>query len=71
MLHRCFGELSNYKNKCYGLLDRLVMFFFYEYGDHRDLPSFPTRRSSYLNNVAIMTSAETIIAIRLPARKSR
>src|SRR5699024_987420 len=27
----------------------LVSFFFYRYGDHRDLPSFPTRRSSDLS----------------------
>src|SRR5205085_10867939 len=26
------------------------LFFFYYYGDHRDLHSFPTRRSSDLNN---------------------
>ena len=26
----------------------MLCFFFYGYGDHRDLPSFPTRRSSDL-----------------------
>src|SRR5207302_9010814 len=30
------------------LLPALIIFFFYGYGDHRDLHSFPTRRSSDL-----------------------
>src|SRR5687768_17843961 len=29
---------------------RLLLFFFYCYGDHRDLHSFPTRRSSDLRS---------------------
>src|SRR5438477_7214806 len=35
------------------------MFFFYQYGDHRDLHSFPTRRSSDLN-----AEASTDITLR-------
>src|SRR5207248_11529080 len=31
----------------------LILFFFQCYGDHRDLHSFPTRRSSDLVNVSI------------------
>src|SRR5439155_24075367 len=32
----------------------LVLFFFYSYGDHRDLHSFPTRRSSDLKFLSVL-----------------
>ena len=37
----------------------LYLFFFYCYGDHRDLHSFPTRRSSDLNCDALNPSCAT------------
>src|SRR5207302_7449702 len=42
----------------------LVFFFFYCYGDHRDLHSFPTRRSSDL-------SARPVIRFELASRCPR
>src|SRR5205807_9724747 len=38
----------------------LCFFFYYRYLDHRDLHSFPTRRSSDLKNQAVATSQEAV-----------
>src|SRR5690606_41803357 len=44
-----------------------LLFFVYGYGDHRDLPSFPTRRSSDLGG--ILRTARTARVARAPARR--
>src|SRR5215204_2726130 len=41
-------------------------FFFYWYGDHRDLHSFPTRRSSDLSIAAPCTSRSATVASPAP-----
>src|SRR5690348_17374120 len=39
-------------------------FFFYCYGDHRDLHSFPTRRSSDLHRVVAVVDLDRVVARR-------
>src|SRR5438270_13757854 len=43
-------------------------FFFYCYGDHRDLHSFPTRRSSDLSGHSDRVFLGTPVAIRIRSR---
>src|SRR5439155_22585716 len=38
----------------------MIFFFFYCYGDHRDLHSFPTRRSSDLSRTEAMRSIHEV-----------
>src|SRR5947209_13096731 len=44
----------------YVLCTYIFIFFFYSYGDHRDLHSFPTRRSSDLRLVGDVAFAEAV-----------
>src|SRR5205807_9142621 len=48
-------------------LSSLPFFFFYCYGDHRDLHSFPTRRSSDLHVVGLRRGVEVELALLLGA----
>src|SRR5439155_21032156 len=45
----------------------LLLFFFYLYGDHRDLHSFPTRRSSDLGGLFGIVFADALEASLNPA----
>src|SRR5687767_15779686 len=47
------------------------VFFFYCYGDHPDLHSFPTRRSSDLLQEAIVDGAFDVNPVRRDARLAR
>src|SRR5205085_12096729 len=38
-------------------------FFFYGYGDHRDLPSFPTRRSSDLASASLVAAVDAVAGL--------
>src|SRR6266508_4862339 len=51
----------------------LCFFFFYCYGDHRDLHSFPTRRSSDLSCTGWVPSADSpsIVVIGVPIARLR
>src|SRR5438309_7504126 len=53
------------------LLQLLFFFFFYCYVDHRDLHSFPTRRSSDLSSVPRSTPALIEINLYVLRRPSR
>src|SRR5438034_9059881 len=48
----------------YSLHLHLLFFFFYFSGDHRDLHSFPTRRSSDLNDRAFLYSQPAFQRLR-------
>src|SRR5437763_16419355 len=51
---------------CRSFLLLLLFFFFYCYGDHRDLHSFPTRRSSDLHG-----ACRRGLAVARPPRRGR
>src|SRR5690348_11008746 len=47
-----------------------AVFYVYVYGDHRDLHSFPTRRSSDLNRRAASNERAVLVQFELPTRRS-
>src|SRR5437870_10117726 len=50
-------------------LTRSAFFFYYWYGDHRDLHSFPTRRSSDLSSRARCASSGPNASVPLDGRR--
>src|SRR6266481_6062166 len=77
MIKNTYIPIKNcdHSTNCSLLLYRLALifplFFFYGYGDHRDLHSFPTRRSSDLGAHPHVPVTEALQRLPRPARQPR